>query len=345
MEKNEPLLSEEEESTNSPTFNTNDGDWMQRLETNRTMERQVLERLLLASMDEQKKSRRAKNWFRVFIAGYLLLLIWIGNAQDIDIQSLSVQRKHVAVVDMRGVIMEGTPSSADSIIKGLKAAVENPNTEGVILRINSPGGSPVQAGQIYDELMRLQKSYPDMPMYAALEDICASGGYYVASALPKIYADKATLVGSIGVIMQGFGFQQTLEKLGMESRLLTAGKNKAFLDPFSPVNPTEKQHAQSLLNRIHEQFIKAVETGRGGRLKAERDELFQGLIWTGEDAVKLGLIDGLGSAAWIARQLIKNEHIVDFTRKDDLLTRLSKGMTETILRALPISAEKQWQWL
>ncbi|MBF0165731.1 MAG: S49 family peptidase, partial [Magnetococcales bacterium] len=170
-----------------------------------------------------------------------------------------------------------------------------------------------------------------------------SGGYYVAAAAPKIYADKASLVGSIGVMMQTFGLQQTLEKLGVESRLMTAGKHKGFLDPFSPVNPSEKQHAQGLLNRIHEQFIKAVEAGRGDRLKAGREELFQGLIWTGEEAVKLGLVDGLGSAAWIARQLIKNERLVDFTNKEDLLTRISKGMAGAAMQALPLG-ETGWHW-
>ncbi len=339
MEKNEPSLSEEE----PPSTNTKKRDFLEQLEANRILERQVLERLLLTSFDEQRKSRRAKNWFRLFIAGYLLLLLWLSNAEEMDLHTLSVNRKHVALVNLQGTIMEGMPASADNVITGLKAAFEHPDTQGVILRINSPGGSPVQAGQIYDELMRLQKNYPEMPMYAALEDICASGGYYVASALPKIYADKATLVGSIGVIMQGFGFQQTLEKLGIESRLLTAGKNKAFLDPFAPVNPEQKQHAQGLLNLIHEQFIKAVETGRGGRLKASRNELFQGLIWTGEDAVKLGLVDGLGSASWIARQLIKNDRLIDFTRKDDLLTRITKEVAGTAIDALPI-AKNGWQW-
>ncbi|MBF0127028.1 MAG: S49 family peptidase [Magnetococcales bacterium] len=338
MEKNEPLLSED-----PPPFEAGEGDWLERLEANRAHERQVLERLLLSNLEEQKKSRRAKNWFRFFIAGYLLLLLWVGNLQEIDLKNFSTHRKHTAVVDLRGVIMEGAPFSADHVIQGLTEAFAHPDTEGVILRINSPGGSPVQAGHIYDEVMRLQKQYPDMPFYAALEDLCASGGYYVAAGIPKIYADKATLVGSIGVIMQGFGFQQTLEKLGMESRLVTAGKHKALLDPFRPVDPGEKEHVQGLLNRIHEQFIKAVEAGRGDRLKAGRNELFQGLIWTGEEAVKLGLVDGLGSATWIARQLIKNERMVDFSRKEDLLTRITKGVSETLLQALPITASG-WQW-
>ncbi|MEO5332755.1 MAG: S49 family peptidase [Magnetococcus sp. YQC-5] len=339
MEKNEPLLNEE-----TPTVTqSSKEDWLQMVETSRARERLILEQLLLANLEEQQKTRRSKNWFRFFVAAYLLFLIWINIFQDIDWPTLAVKRKHVALVDVRGPIMEAMPGGADMVIQGLQEAFEHSDTEGVILRINSPGGSPVQAGQIYDEVVRLQKRYPDIPLYAALEDICASGGYYVASAVPKIYADKASMVGSIGVLMQGFGFQQTLDKLGMESRQMTAGKHKAFLDPFQPVDSGQKQHAQGLLNRIHEQFIKAVETGRGGRLKAGRDELFQGLIWTGEDAVKLGLVDGLGSASWIARQLIKNEHMVDFTQKEDLLTRITKGVSTSVMQALP-SAEKGWQW-
>ncbi|MBF0613828.1 MAG: signal peptide peptidase SppA [Magnetococcales bacterium] len=320
---------------------------MQQLEANRLRERAVLERLLLANLAEQKRARRAKNWFRVFIAGYLLLLVWLGHGggEMPNLNQLSVHRKHVALVKLDGVILDQLPASAETVIKGLRDAFAHPDTEGVILRINSPGGSPVQAGQIYDELLRLQKHHAEIPVYAALEDLCASGGYYVAAAVPKIYADKATLVGSIGVMMQGFGVQQALEKLGVESRLLTAGKHKGFLDPFSPVNPAEKQHAQTLLNRIHDQFIKAVEAGRGDRLKASREELFQGLIWTGEDAVRLGLVDGLGSVSWIARQLIKNERIVDFTDKEDLLLRLSKGLTESITRGLALGDQGMgWSW-
>ncbi|MBF0428077.1 MAG: S49 family peptidase [Magnetococcales bacterium] len=343
MEKNEPSLSEELPSLTLPPVDKGE-DWMERMEANRALERQVLERLLQTSLDEQKRSRRGKNWFRLFLVLYLLALLWLGNADEINFNTMSIKHKHVAVVDMRGVIMEGMPSGANMVNKGLKEAFEHPDTEGVILRINSPGGSPVQAGQIYDEVMRLQKRYAEMPLYAALEDFCASGGYYVASAFPKIYADKASLVGSIGVMMQNFGFQQSLEKLGVESRTMTAGKNKAFLDPFGPMNPSEKQHAQGLLNRIHEQFIKAVEAGRGDRLKAGRDELFQGLIWTGEDAVKLGLVDGLGSSAWIARQLIKNERIVDFTHKEDFFTRVSKGMAGTLMNVLPVGEMSGWQW-
>ncbi|MBF0296114.1 MAG: S49 family peptidase [Magnetococcales bacterium] len=338
MDKNEPLLSED-----PGPFDTDEGNWLERVEANRARERQVLERLLLANLEEQKRTRVGKNWFRLFIAGYLVLVLWLGTLHEYDLKSFSGRHKHTAVVDLRGVILEGSQWSADNVIKGLNAAFDHPDTVGVVLRINSPGGSPVQSGQIHDELLRLQKQHPDTPLYAALEDMCASGGYYVASAIPKIYADKATMVGSIGVLLQAFGLQQTLDKLGMESRMMTAGKHKAMLDPFKPLDPGDKQHFQGLLNHIHEQFIKAVESGRGDRLKAGREELFQGLIWTGDEAVKLGLIDGIGSTAWIARQMIKQERIVDFTRKEDVLTRFTKGMTEAIRQALPL-ADAGWQW-
>ncbi|MEO5345623.1 MAG: signal peptide peptidase SppA [Magnetococcus sp. YQC-9] len=346
MDKNEPTLAEDPRLTlHSDEEEWGEKGWMREIEANRAREREVLERLLLANLNEQKRSRRGRNWFRLFIAVYLLALLWIGNSgKEIPhLDTLSAKHKHVAVVQLRGVIMDEMPASADTVIKGLREAFDHPDTEAVILRINSPGGAPVQAGRIYDELMRQQKIHGEMPIYAALEDLCASGGYWVAAAAPKIYADKATIVGSIGVVMQGFGFQQTLEKLGMESRLMTAGRHKALLDPFGPVNPTEKLHMQNQLNRIHEQFIKAVETGRGDRLKAGREELFQGLVWTGEEALKLGLVDGIGSSSFIARQLIKNERMVDFTDKEDWMTRISKGMAGAAMNALPLG-ESTWRW-
>ncbi|GAB0056341.1 hypothetical protein SIID45300_00647 [Candidatus Magnetaquicoccaceae bacterium FCR-1] len=354
MDKNEPSFAEDPPLV-SPSEEHAGGGWMRQLEANRVREREVLERLLLANLNEQKRTRRGRNWFRFFIAAYLMALLWMSHpGKEIPhLDGLSAKRKHVAVVHLRGMIVDELPGSADNIIKGLREAFEHPDTEAVILRINSPGGTPVQAGRIYDEFLGLQKQHAEMPVYAALEDLCASGGYWVASAAPKIYADKATLVGSIGVIMQGFGFQQTLEKLGMESRLLTAGKHKALLDPFTPVEPNQKQHVQNLLNRIHEQFIKAVEVGRGDRLKAGREELFQGLIWTGEEAVKLGLVDGLGSVSFISRQLIRNERLVDFTIEEDVLTRFSKKVAGAALGALPLGeasrnalsvGDSSWRW-
>ncbi|MBF0161462.1 MAG: S49 family peptidase [Magnetococcales bacterium] len=303
-------------------------EWLERVEASRSEERAALESILVEHLKEQKRLRWGKNAFRLFIALYLLAVLWVGTVdlwRNVDLQSVH-HRKHTAVVEIRGPIQANTNNSADNIIKGLNKAFEDVNTAGVVLRINSPGGSPVQSGQVYDEMMRLRQKFPKMPFYAALEDLCASGGYYIAAAAPFIYADKATLVGSIGVILQGFGFQETLNKLGVESRQLTAGKNKAFLSPFGPLDEAAKGHAQTLLDTIHKQFVEAVRKGRGERLRTWKAELFAGLIWTGEEAVELGLVDGLGSVAWLAREQIKETRMVDFTQKNDWLSRVSKEM-------------------
>ena len=334
MNKKEPEFSEQNLDQEP---DSKEVGWWQRVEASRAEERETLEMIAKESLEEQKRSRRGKNWFRSFIALYLLALLWIGHADqwgDVELDSFSSGKKHTAVVDIQGPIMAGTTYSAHRVIEGLTEAFEDPNTAGVIVRINSPGGSPVQSGQIYDEMLRLQKRFPNIPLYAALEDLCASGGYYIAAGAPQIYADKATLVGSIGVILQGFGFEESMKKLGIESRLLTSGKNKAFLNPFGPLNPEEKAHAQTLLDKIHQQFIEAVQKGRGERLKTQKTEMFDGLVWTGEEAIELGLIDGLGSAAWIARDLIKQEKIINFTHKSDWLTRMSKQMGINLLTSL-----------
>ncbi len=213
--------------------------------------------------------------------------------------------------------------NADRITEALQLAFKDKNTQGVILRVNSPGGSPVQAGIIYDEIRRLRGIYPNTPMYAVVEDICASGGYYIAAATDRIYVDKASIVGSIGVIMDGWGFTGTMEKLGVERRVLTSGENKAFLDPFSPVDEKQRKHAQSMLDEIHKQFIEVVRKGRGKRLK-EVPELFSGLLWTGAKSVELGLSDGFGSVDFVAREVVKAEEIVDFTQKENFAERLAK---------------------
>ena len=333
MNKQEPEFSNPELGDNAAPHSDNNvnqvEDWWVHMEASRAEERKALEAILQQNLKEQRWGRRGKNWFRLFIALYLLVLLWVSNAdtlQDVQLQGLSEDTQHTAVVDIRGPIMADTLYSADNIIKGLTEAYEDPDTAGIVVRINSPGGSPVQSGEIYDEIKRLQQLHPKIPIYAALEDLCASGGYYIAASLPTIYADKATLVGSIGVILQGFGLEETLKKLGIESRLLTAGKNKAFLNPFGPMDSAEKAHANKLLSTIHKQFIEAVRQGRGERLKTRKTEMFEGLIWTGEEAVELGLVDGLGSAKWIAREQIKHEKIVDFTHKHDWITKMSKQM-------------------
>ena len=249
---------------------------------------------------------------------YLLMLFFIYMPDSGD-SGVSIG-KHTALIDINGVIAADAAANADSIITGLRAAFKNKGTAGVILRINSPGGSPVQAGYINDEIVRLRSRHPDIPLYAVIGDICASGGYYIAVAADDIYADKASVVGSIGVLMDGFGFVEAMNKLGVERRLITAGEHKGFLDPFSPMKSQEKEHIKTLLGDIHKQFIDVVKKGRGDRL-ADNSELFSGLVWTGEQSVELGLIDGLGNSSYVAREVIGVEKIVDFTQREPILDR------------------------
>jgi protease IV len=284
-------------------------------------ERGLIEKLAGAALKEQRRARRWGIFFKLLTFAYLTVLVllvldWRGP------DGLAAG-KHTALVDVVGVIDAKGDSSADRVTEALQNAFKNKNTQGVILRINSPGGSPVQAGIIYDEIRRLRGIYPNIPMYAVVEDICASGGYYIAAAADKIYVDKASIVGSIGVIMDGWGFTGTMEKLGVERRALVSGENKAFLDPFSPVDEKQKRHAQSMLDDIHKQFIDVVKRGRGKRLK-ESPDIFSGLLWTGEKSVELGLSDGLGSVDYVAREVIKAEDIFDFTKKQDITERFAK---------------------
>ncbi|HUL93731.1 MAG TPA: S49 family peptidase [Burkholderiales bacterium] len=284
-------------------------------------ERGLIEKLAGAALNEQRRARRWGIFFKLLGFAYLTTLIllvldWRGP------ETLGAG-KHTALVDVVGVIDARGDASADRVTESLQNAFKNKNTKGVILRINSPGGSPVQAGIIYDEIRRLRGIYPNIPMYAVVEDICASGGYYIAAAADKIYVDKASIVGSIGVIMDGWGFTGTMEKLGVERRALVSGENKAFLDPFSPVDEKQKRHAQSMLDDIHKQFIDVVKKGRGKRLK-ETPDIFSGLLWTGDRSVELGLADGLGSVDYVAREVIKAEDIFDFTKKQDITERFAK---------------------
>ncbi|MDP1659065.1 MAG: S49 family peptidase, partial [Methylotenera sp.] len=230
---------------------------------------------------------------------------------------------HTALIEVAGVIESGGDVNADSFMKSLHDAYDDKGTKGIILRINSPGGSPVQAGIINDEIKRQKKLHPKIPVYAVVEDICASGGYYIAVAADKIYVDKASIVGSIGVLMDGYGFTEVMKKVGVERRLMTAGENKAMLDPFSPVNPKHQALAQTMLNEIHEQFKTVVRQGRTTRLK-ETPETFSGLFWSGEQSIKMGLADAIGSADYVAREVIKQEKIVDFTSQEDLASRIAK---------------------
>ena len=294
-------------------------------------EREVIEKLALAALKEQRRSRRWGIFFKLLGFAYLTVLLLI--ALDWRAQDGFTAGKHTALVDVVGVIDPKGDASADRVTAALQGAFKDKNTQGVVLRINSPGGSPVQAGIIYDEIRRLRGVYPNVPMYAVVEDICASGGYYIAAAADKIYVDKASIVGSIGVIMDGWGFTGTMEKLGVQRRVLVSGENKAFLDPFSPVDGKQKKHAQSMLDDIHKQFIDVVRKGRGKRLK-ESSDLFSGLLWTGARSVELGLSDGFGSVDFVAREVIKAEDIVDFTQKENLAERFAKRFGGAMAGAL-----------
>jgi len=285
-------------------------------------ERQTLEKLALSALLEQRRARQWSIFFRLLtlVFMFLVLFAFMGwfNKNEAPITG-----KHTALVELRGVLAAGGEASADRVISGLREAFKDKDTKGVILLINSPGGSPVQAGYINDEIRRLRIKYPQTPLYAVVEDICASGGYYVAAAADKIFVDKASIVGSIGVLMDSFGFTGTMEKLGVERRLLTAGENKGFLDPFSPVNSSQKEYAQKMLNEIHQQFITVVRQGRGKRLK-ETPDMFSCLVWSGEKSIQLGLSDAIGSADFVAREIIKVDNIVDFTQQEGFAERFAK---------------------
>jgi len=284
-------------------------------------ERDVLEKVAFAAVREQRRARRWGIFFKLLGFAYLTLILLI--MLDWRAQDGLTSGKHTALVDIVGVIEPKGDASADRVMASLQSAFNDKNTRGVVLRINSPGGSPVQAGIIYDEIVRLRRIHPDVPMHAVVEDVCASGGYYIAAAADRIYVDKASIIGSIGVIMGGWGFTSAMEKLGVERRVLVSGENKAFLDPFSPVEPKQKQHAQSMLDQIHRQFIDVVKKGRGKRLKDDAD-MFSGLVWTGARSIELGLSDGFGSVEYVAREVIKAEDIVDFTQKENLAERFAK---------------------
>ena len=303
-------------------------------------ERDTIEKLAVAALKEQRRSRRWGIFFKLLGFAYLTLLIVI--ALDWRAHDGLTSGKHTALVDVVGVIEPKGDASADRVTEALQNAFKNKNTQGVILRINSPGGSPVQAGIIYDEIRRLRGIYPNVPMYAVVEDICASGGYYIAAAADRIYVDKASIIGSIGVIMDGWGFTGTMEKLGVERRALAAGENKAFLDPFSPVDERQKKHAQSMLDDIHKQFIDVVRKGRGKRLK-ENPDVFSGLLWTGARSIELGLSDSFGSVDFVAREVIKAEDIVDFTQKENIAERFAKRFGAAMANALvKIAGGRDW---
>jgi protease IV len=290
--------------------------------TDPNWERKTIEKLAYSALEEQKRTRRWGIFFKLLTFLYLLFVLfaalgWLRHGSAVS------SAEHTAVVDVRGVIADGNEASAERIMQGLRSAFEDTKTKGVVLRVNSPGGSPVQAGQVNDEIKRLRAKYPKIPLYAVVDDVCASGGYYIAVAADKIFVDKASLIGSIGVLMDGFGFTGTMEKLGVERRLITAGANKGLLDPFSPLDPKHAEYARRMIGQIHQQFIKVVRDGRGARLK-ETSDMFTGLIWSGEEGIKLGLADGLGGLDYVAREVIKAEDIVDYSAHESLPERLAK---------------------
>jgi len=288
----------------------NDGQW----------ERGLLEKLATAALKEQRRARLWGIFFKLLTFAYLTVIIllavdWKGGGDT--------SGKHTALVEVNGVIAPGTDASAERVTTALQAAFKDQNTVGVVVRINSPGGSPVQAQNIYEEMRRLRQKHPNVPLYAVVEDLCASGGYYVAAGADRIYVGKSSIIGSIGVRMDSFGVTGLMDKLGVERRLLTAGDNKGFLDPFLPVDDKQKAHAQALLNDVHQQFIGVVREGRGKRLK-ETPDMFSGLIWTGQKSLELGLADAVGSLDYVAREVIKAEDIVDYTQKENVAEKFAR---------------------
>ena len=293
-------------------------------DTGEQWERGVLEKIALAGIKEQRSARRWGIFFKILTFTYVTLILffaidWKGRTESMT------DGKHTALVEVSGVIGPGTDASAERVNAALQAAFKDRNTQGVVVRVNSPGGSPVQSQNIYDEMRRLRVKYPTIPLYVVVEDMCASGGYFVAAGADRIYVNKSSLVGSIGVRMDGWGVTGLMDKLGVERRLLTAGDNKGFLDPFLPVDEKQKQHALAMLGEIHQQFINVVREGRGKRLK-ESPDLFSGLVWTGQKSVDLVLADGFGSLDYVAREVIKAEDIVDFSQKENIAEKFARRL-------------------
>jgi len=285
-------------------------------------EREIIEKLALAAVTEQTRARRWSVFFKSLMFAYLIAVFVVAMYPSIK-QGLETEAKnHTAVIDVVGIIAEDKDANAASIIESLRDAVKDKHTKGIILHSNSPGGSPVQSAYVYEEIRNIKKEHPDLPVYAVVSDICASGCYYIASASDKIFVNQSSLIGSIGVLMDGFGFVDVMQKLGVERRLLTAGAHKAMLDPFSPPKEDETQYMQGLLDQVHQQFIGAVKAGRGDRLK-ETPDMFSGLVWTGEAGVKLGVADGFGNDDYVAKDIIGAEKLVDFTQQGRLIDKIA----------------------
>lgn len=302
-------------------------------ETNQeTWERGVIEKLASAALKEQRRARRWGIFFKLAFLSYMIFILYLAMS-DTTGTSVSLS-DHTGLVELDGIISSDSRASADILITGLQDAFKNKHTKGVIIRANSPGGSPVQADYVYNEIKRLKKKYPETPLYAVITDACVSACYYIASAADKIYANETSLVGSIGVITEGFGFVGTLDKLGMQRRIYTSGEHKAILDPFSPERESDVKHLQTLLDEVHQHFINAVRSGRGDRLKANNPDLFSGLFWTGKQGLELGLVDEFASAGTVARDVIGDEDIVDYTPEEDWLNRISNRIGATMSRTI-----------
>ncbi|GGJ90667.1 signal peptide peptidase SppA [Pseudomonas matsuisoli] len=300
----------------------------------------LLEKTLLASVQEQRRARRWGIFFKLLTFIYLFGAIFLFSPLlSFSGKGSATDDPHTALIEVKGMIADDTEASADNLVSSLRKAFDDPGVKGIILRINSPGGSPVQSGYVYDEIKRLRDSHPDIKVYAVITDLGASGAYYIASAADEIYADKASLVGSIGVTAAGFGFTGAMEKLGVDRRLYTSGEHKAFLDPFQPPKEEEARFWQQVLNTTHRQFIDSVKKGRGDRLKdAEHPELFSGLVWSGEQAIDLGLVDHLGSSSYVARDVIGAQDIVDYTIEESPFDRFAKRLGASVAEHIAIWA-------
>lgn len=306
--------------------------------------RDTLTRLAFAAVTEQRRARRWGIFFKLLFFAYLVVLLAL--AWPDNLRTATAARKHTALVRVEGLIASSADASAKNVIEALRKAFKDEKTVGVVVEINSPGGSPVQAGEIYDEIQKLRQQYPKMPVHAVVSDVCASGGYYIAAAAQKIYANKASLVGSIGVRLDSFGFTEAIAKLGVERRAYTAGRNKDFLDPFKPENPEEVQHLQGMLDAIHQQFIAAVKQGRGERLQ-DNPEVFSGLMWTGEQSLGLGLVDALGNTRTVAEEVIGEKNLVDYTKRSRWLERLfdsaEASLGVALFKGLGLDGMVRWQ--
>ncbi|WLQ15275.1 S49 family peptidase [Hahella aquimaris] len=297
----------------------------------------LIEKMVMSSLSEQRKARRWGIFFKSLTFLYLFFIV-IALSPGVGKNVAARTEPHTAVIEVNGVIAASEEANADAIVSALRDAFEEDAAKAVILRINSPGGSPVQAGYVYDEIGRLKGEHPDKKVYAVIMDIGASGAYYIAAAADEIYADKASLVGSIGVTASGFGFVDAMDKLGVERRIFTAGEHKSFLDPFVPVKEDERELWQGVLNTTHKQFIEQVEKGRGDRIHKDNPLLYSGMIWSGEQALGLGLIDGLGSSGYVAREVVKAEKLINYTPKrnpfDELLGKLGVGVGKGVAQAV-----------